>query len=329
MVDALLAWLKNWNAPTEHTQLLALNSLITEIPTTVLGLPTEAVRSEFAAFAFRKQQEFDAKWALRTSVLEMEKKLKDSYWQIEYPVAAALPRLVESMVDVALFIGSALYPPIGVLIAFKDLLKGEASVWDILLLLPLIPKSVLIRAAKLIEKGAEFVMRSGEALVDAAKGMISRIGNIEFWWGEDSSLILANKGVRPIRTPREQALRELLEEVKNRGVTIQSDSEAEQYLDWRARQFGISPEKYYAATISEDLIFVRGEYADNVRILREELLHTFQQKMVELGGTYNAVQAEIEVRQLMIRYRHLWSITNDEVREMIRDIRRMLDTGRY
>lgn len=41
------------------------------------------------------------------------------------------------------------------------------------------------------------------------------------------------------------------------------------------------------------------------------------------------VEKEIEARLMMIRYRHKWGITADEIREMIQEVRMMRKTGRY
>ena len=138
--------------------------------------------------------------------------------------------------------------------------------------------------------------------------------------------LLANKGRHLIHTPREQALRELLEEARRENIIIQSDEEAQALLNWAARQEGVPPENYHAVTIGDN-IFVRPEYVNNVRVLREEIIHVFQQRAGQ--ATDDVVQAEIEARLQIIRYRHRWGITNDEVREMIREIRKIRETGRY
>jgi hypothetical protein len=107
---------------------------------------------------------------------------------------------------------------------------------------------------------------------------------------------------------------------------IQTDDEAQRLLDWAAGREGVPPENYHAVT-SGDTIFVRPQHAENVRVLREELIHVFQQRAG--AGTDQIVESEIEARLAMIRFRHTWAITNDEVREMIREVRQMRRTGRY
>jgi hypothetical protein len=135
-----------------------------------------------------------------------------------------------------------------------------------------------------------------------------------------------NRGSKLIHTPREQALKELLEEARKAEVIIQSDAEAERYLDLAAKRYGGKPSDYHAVTIG-DLIFVRPQYAENVRVLREELIHVFQQR----GGmaVTDIVAQEIEARLMMIARRHHWSMTVDEVKEMIAEVRQMRKTGRY
>lgn len=151
-------------------------------------------------------------------------------------------------------------------------------------------------------------------------GGVRQSGEIEL------SPLMANKGRRLINTSREEALSELLEEARRSNINIQADEEANALLDWAARREGVNPENYHAVTIGDN-IFVRPEYLENVRILREEMIHVFQQRAGQ--STENIVEAEIEARLQIIRYRHRWGITNDEVREMIDEIRQMRETGRY
>jgi hypothetical protein len=135
-----------------------------------------------------------------------------------------------------------------------------------------------------------------------------------------------NRGSKLIHTPREQALKELLEEARKADVIIQSDAEAARYLDLAAKRYGGNPSDYHAVTIG-DVIFVRPQYAENVRVLREELIHVFQQR----GGmaVTDIVAQEIEARLMMIARRHQWSMTVDEVKEMIAEVRQMRKTGKY
>lgn len=142
------------------------------------------------------------------------------------------------------------------------------------------------------------------------------------------ALPLANKDLRgSVRVSRQEALEQLRQEAADNGIFIHTDHEAQALLDWCARQHGTDPEDFHAVTLGED-IFVRPEYVDKVRVLREELLHVTQHRQ-GLSSTDRIVQNEIDARLEIIRRRHEWGITNEEVREMIREIRTMLRTGRY
>ena len=79
------------------------------------------------------------------------------------------------------------------------------------------------------------------------------------------------------------------------------------------------------------MILVRPEYASNVRVLREELIHAYQQGAgFEVGaGERSVIQAEIAAREAMIRNARQWGITKAEVQEMLREIEQMRKTGRY
>ena len=116
----------------------------------------------------------------------------------------------------------------------------------------------------------------------------------------------------------------MLEEARNLNVTIHSDDEAQAYLDWRPRRYGEAPENYHAVTLGDD-IFVRPQYADNIRILREELIHVQQQR----EGISSVVEAEIQARESMIQCHNRCGITDGDVQDMMREIERMRQTGRY
>ena len=137
---------------------------------------------------------------------------------------------------------------------------------------------------------------------------------------------LANKGTRLIKTPRAAALGELLREADKANIVIQSDDEARALLDWAAKREGVDPSSYHAVTIG-DVVMVRPEHAGNVRILREEFIHVFQQRAGQASN--EVIKSEIQARWFLIKFRHTWGITNEEVREMAREIRQMEATGRY
>jgi hypothetical protein len=183
----------------------------------------------------------------------------------------------------------------------------------------------LTRFASRVPPELRIAGREAQVIQDASGSVVSAETKLQ---SELAKLpaAMANKGSRLVHTPRSEALEELLREAAANDVMIHSDSEAQALLDWSARSAGEDPSNYHAVTIGQD-IFVRPAYADNVRVLREELIHTFQQKA---GAASNEiVEKEIEARLLMIQYRHKWSITNDEIREMIREVRIMRKTGKY
>ncbi|MEO8846461.1 MAG: hypothetical protein ABI704_33120 [Kofleriaceae bacterium] len=128
------------------------------------------------------------------------------------------------------------------------------------------------------------------------------------------------------QTNRERALKDLVDEAAKANVVIHSDENAQALLDWSAKMNGAPPESFHAVTIGDD-IFVRPEFVENVRVLREELIHVFQQR----GGigSNELVEGELQARLSMIQFRYRWGITNDEVREMIREVRKIRETGRY
>jgi hypothetical protein len=134
-----------------------------------------------------------------------------------------------------------------------------------------------------------------------------------------------------IRVSREQAVADIYADAKVRGVEIRSGTEANEYLDYAARQQGIPPEAMHATNIGDDLIFMREEFAFNPRVLREELIHTQQQHRIQVGAgnSGNRPALEIEAREELINNRHQWSISNDEIREVIQEIRTIRETGSY
>lgn len=138
--------------------------------------------------------------------------------------------------------------------------------------------------------------------------------------------LMANKGSKLVHTSREKALHELLAEVRRENVAIISDDEAVGFLSWAERRDGAPPGSYHAVTLG-DTILVRPEHAANVRVLREELIHVFQQRRG--ASSADVVLHEIEARLMMIKYRHRWGLTAEEVLEMITEVRHMRKTGIY
>ena len=137
---------------------------------------------------------------------------------------------------------------------------------------------------------------------------------------------MMNKDSSFSQVPRPKALKKLKKEMREKGVGVHTDEEAQALLDYFAKQKGIAAESMHAVTLGDD-IFVRLEYADNVRVLREEFIHTQQQRKGQSSN--QIVEAEIEAREMIIKNRREWEITDEEVREMIIEIRRMREIERY
>lgn len=129
-------------------------------------------------------------------------------------------------------------------------------------------------------------------------------------------------------TPREQALQDVYDEARRLSVDIRTGAEAEAFLDWAAQAQGLPSEQVHAAAIG-DVIMVRHAHAANVRLLREELIHVHQQRAgMEVSRT--AITAgELAARSALIRHRHQWGLTHEEIREVIQEIRHIRRTGRY
>lgn len=128
---------------------------------------------------------------------------------------------------------------------------------------------------------------------------------------------------------REQALADVLNEAKKLEVEIRSNQEAEEYLNYAARMSGIEAPQMHAATLGPDLIMIRKAHAKNPRVLREELLHTQQQKAGIAISDASVTNAEIEVRIVMLQNRYKWGITEEEAQEMIEDVRLIEKRGGY
>ncbi len=113
------------------------------------------------------------------------------------------------------------------------------------------------------------------------------------------------------------------------GVEIRSGSEADEILNYRAKIEGVPPESMHAVTLGDDLILVRDSHVNNVRVLREELLHTQQQK-IGFEISYSSVtQAEIQVRKQMISQGYEWGLTRQEIQELHDDISTIKLRGGY
>jgi hypothetical protein len=126
---------------------------------------------------------------------------------------------------------------------------------------------------------------------------------------------------------RQWAIEALLREAREHEIQIHIGPDAEAYLDWSAQQRGLAPSQVYASTLGDD-IFVRAAYADNPRVLREEMIHVAQGRAGQISSD-RIVANEIAAREIMIAHAAAWGITADEVAEMQREIAIMRRTGRY
>jgi hypothetical protein len=126
---------------------------------------------------------------------------------------------------------------------------------------------------------------------------------------------------------RQWAIEALLREAREHGIQIHIGPDVEAYLDWSAQQRGLAPSQVHASTLGDD-IFVRAAYADNPRVLREEMIHVAQGRAGHISSD-RIVANEIAAREIMIRHAVAWGITADEVAEMQREIAIMRRTERY
>jgi hypothetical protein len=115
----------------------------------------------------------------------------------------------------------------------------------------------------------------------------------------DEVIPMFSKGESVAAHARPAALNDVLNDIKKAGVEVRANQEAEDYLNFAARQQGMDPSKMHACTLGDDLIMVRAEHVDNPRILREELIHT-QQAKDGLISSASVVDNEIAARQQMI-----------------------------
>lgn len=132
---------------------------------------------------------------------------------------------------------------------------------------------------------------------------------------------------------RAQALKELEQEAVAKGVAIldDSDPDTKAYMDWAARNQGVDPKDLHASTMG-DTILVRKEHRNNVRTLREELIHTDQQRegKVEVGpGIDTRTANELEAREKIVENADDWGISDAELEEVEKEIRLIKERGRY
>lgn len=116
-------------------------------------------------------------------------------------------------------------------------------------------------------------------------------------------------------------------EAREKGIHIHTGPDVEAYLDWSAQQRGLGPSQVHASTLGDD-IFVRVVYADNPRVLREEMIHVEQGRAGRVS-TDRIVENEIAAREIIIAHAEEWGITAAEVAQMQREITIMRRTERY
>ena len=134
----------------------------------------------------------------------------------------------------------------------------------------------------------------------------------------------------PTRPTREQALKDVYAEADKKGVKILTDADPEikAYMDNAAARQGT---EVHAITLGDDTIVVREEYANNIRVLREELIHTQQQTSgfpIDSSGDLTT-QMELDARRQLLDNKDSWALTDDEVKEVQSEISTILQRGRY
>jgi hypothetical protein len=135
-------------------------------------------------------------------------------------------------------------------------------------------------------------------------------------------VVLFNKHTGEVRVTRTEALQQLENEIAYWDILIWMDDEAVAYLDWYGSHVK-------ASTLDDSTIAIRPNYRNNIRVLREEVIHTHQNRLGMIQSADDVVLMEIYARQIMVRFRHEFGLTNDEVRAIINEIRKIRSTGEY
>jgi len=139
-----------------------------------------------------------------------------------------------------------------------------------------------------------------------------------------------DEGAGLVRVPNsivisnELAIQQALNEAAELGIKMYSDDETIAYLNWRSRQQGT---RVNAATFG-NTILIRPEYARNVAVLRQEMIHSGQQ-MTGQATTGNIAEMEIQARMIILQNRHTWGITREEALMIIQQIRQIIELGGY
>ncbi len=134
------------------------------------------------------------------------------------------------------------------------------------------------------------------------------------------------------RPARAQALQDVYDEAERCGVQILTDADPEikLYMDNAAKREGVPPEGMHAITLG-DIILIRQQHAANVRVLREELIHTQQQREgFTVGPGRDTITAmELDARRQLLSNKDTWALTNEEVAEIEHEIATIQKRGRY
>ncbi len=136
-----------------------------------------------------------------------------------------------------------------------------------------------------------------------------------------------------MRISRERALKNVYKEVERHSIKIITDADPEiaEYMDNAAVRQGVRPEDMHAITLGTDTILIRKQYASDVRILREELIHTQQQVeglLIDPGRDMIAAM-ELDARYQLLQNKDSWALTDEEAAEIEREIIAIRQKGRY
>ena len=136
-----------------------------------------------------------------------------------------------------------------------------------------------------------------------------------------------------MRLSREQALKDVHREAEQLGIKIITDTDPEiaEYMNHAATRQAIQPEDMHAITLGTEIILIRERFAGNVRVLREELIHTQQQiKGLSIDAGRDIITAmELDARYQLLQNKDSWALTDEEVAEIKREIMVTTQKGRY
>jgi hypothetical protein len=118
------------------------------------------------------------------------------------------------------------------------------------------------------------------------------------------------------------------DEIESQGIEIQVDEEAVRHLDYFGHRSSIVVE-WDGDEVVGATIILRPEDMDNALILREELIHYYQQAYLKLDPSEQLFFMEVQAREAIIHNRHSWILTNDQIRRTINDLREIIRRGSY